>query len=386
MTDSSVGKTSVVSLDIQRLPLWNTLQQRGKPLAFELEVTARCNNHCRHCYIDLPAIDVEARSRELSLEEIARITRDAVRLGSLWCLITGGEPLLREDFADLFLTLRRQGLLVSVFTNACLVKREHAALFKKYPPRDIEVSVYGATQATYEWITRRPGSFAAFRQGLELLTSCGVPVRLKAMALRSNVHELEEIGRFCRRFTKDFYRFDPLLHLRCDGDPGRNEEIRGERLSPEQIAALESPDAPECHAIRTTPSSHACGDLSDDQLFHCRAGQGSFSVSYDGTFRLCSSLCHPGTTYDLRSGTLAEAWHEVVPTVRGMRSSHTEFVEECRRCSVAAFCPWCPAHAALETGTLDKKVEYFCQVARARAAGSKTSLAAGAAGGSPPAE
>ena len=78
--------------------------------------------------------------------------------------------------------------------------------------------MYGVTPATYEAVTRRPGSFANFRRGLDLLLENGVPVRLKAMALRANVHELPEIARFCRARTSDYFRFDPHLHLRFDND------------------------------------------------------------------------------------------------------------------------------------------------------------------------
>jgi len=60
------------------------------PLSFDLEVTARCNNNCRHCYINLPAGDVEAKQKELSLAEISDIADQAVALGALSCLITGG--------------------------------------------------------------------------------------------------------------------------------------------------------------------------------------------------------------------------------------------------------------------------------------------------------
>ena len=62
------------------------------------------------------------------------------------------------------------------------------------------------------------------------------------MALKANVHELPEIARFCRERTKDYFRFDPLLHLRFDGNPLRNEEIRAQRLSPEEIVAIEQAD------------------------------------------------------------------------------------------------------------------------------------------------
>ncbi|MCL4500966.1 MAG: radical SAM protein [Deltaproteobacteria bacterium] len=362
---------SFVSTDsLPRFHLWDKMQERRAPISFDLEVTARCNNDCPHCYINLPAGDRLAREKELSLEEILRIGREAVSMGALWCLLTGGEPLLREDFAEIYLGLKRLGLLVSVFTNACLVSAEHVELFKHFPPRDLEVSVYGATRETYEAVSRRPGSFSAFRRGLDLLLGSGVKVRLKAMALRANVHELPVIAAFCRARTRDYFRFDPLLHLRFDGDPRRNEEIKGQRLSPAEIAALEQADPERAAALKKgcdrliMPS---CTEAACDHLFHCGAGLGSFNVSYAGLFRLCSSLWHPDCVYDLRRGSLREAWDYLVPRVREMRSQEREFLEKCRACPLINLCLWCPAHAHLESGRLDNWSDYFCSVARARA-------------------
>ncbi len=356
-----------------RLPefeLWNKISTRRVPLDFTLELTARCNNDCPHCYINLPAGDQKARSIELSLDEINHIADQAIEMGAMWCLISGGEPLLRSDFTDVYLALKRKGLLISVFTNACLINEEHIQLFKKYPPRDIEVTVYGATQETYEKVTRRPGSYAAFRRGLDLLLSSGLKVRLKAMAIRSNVHELPKIAAFCRAHTTDYFRFDPLLHLRYDFDPIRNGLIRQERLSPEEIVAIEQGDQERSDALMkgcdkfifSEYEGHVC-----DHLFHCGAGNGSFVVSYDGIFRLCADLWHPDSTYDLREGTLEEAWNKLVPQVRDMRSSNQQFLENCRLCPIINLCLWCPAHAHLETGEMDGFSEYFCEVAHARA-------------------
>jgi radical SAM protein with 4Fe4S-binding SPASM domain len=366
-----VSQTFVSSESLPNFRLWDKMKDKRMPLSFELEVTARCNNDCAHCYINLPAGDAGARAAELSLEEIRRIAGEAVSLGATWCLLTGGEPLLRKDFFEIYLGMKRLGLLISVFTNACLVTPRHAELFRKYPPRDLEVTVYGASRETYEAVTRKPGSFGAFQRGLNLLLAGGLKVRLKAMALRANVHELPEIARFCRDRTRDYFRFDPLLHLRFDGNPIRNEEIRGQRLSPEEIVSIERADSERFWALKK-----GCDQLiwlrgpeGCSHLFQCGAGQGSFSVSYSGLFRLCSSLWHPDCIYDLRRGNLREAWDKLALQVRELTSQNREFLEKCRACPLVNLCLWCPAHAHLESGRLDAWVEYFCRVAQARARG-----------------
>lgn len=349
--------------------LWELAKGKRVPFGFDIELTARCNNNCRHCYINLPAGDVEAQRKELAYSEIESIADQAVELGALWVLITGGEPLLRGDFFDIYKMLKKKGLLVSVFTNACLVTEQHIELFKHFPPRDIEISVYGITHQTYEAVTRKPGSFAHFMHGFDLLSSNGIKIRLKAMALRSNVHELPEIARLCRRYTYDYFRFDPLLHLRYDRDPSRNAEINQERLTPEEIVAVEQSDDERSAQLQKNCKEYIQPEnesASCDHLFHCGAGLDSFSISYDGYFRLCSTLHHPQTKYDLRQSTLADAWNEFAPRVRDMRSSDQKFLQACRTCPIVNLCLWCPANACLETGKMDGFSQYFCQVAHAR--------------------
>ena len=357
------------AISIPDFPLWNKLKKRRALLSFDLEVTSRCNNDCRHCYINLPAGDREAQAAEMTVEEILHIARQAVDMGALWCLLTGGEPLLRNDFSEIYIGLKRLGLLVSIFTNATQINPEYIALLKKYPPRDVEVTVYGVTKNTYETITRRPGSFKKFMDGLNRLTSSGIPFRLKTMAIRSNLHEQAEIAAFCRTHTKDYFRFDPLIHLRFDGNPVRNREIQEERLTPEEIVALEEADAERMPAMRKNCDNLIIEEFSRldcTHLFRCGAGNGSFSVSYDGRFRLCPSLWAEGTTYDLRTGTLAEAYNDFVPKVRDLRSQKKEFLDSCRKCPLINLCLWCPAHAHLETGAIDGSTPYFCGVAHRR--------------------
>ena len=145
--------------DIAKTKLW-----KAKPPLLgrlDMELTERCNSNCVHCCINLPKDDADAKRKELSTDEVKNILREAVSLGCLTVRFTGGEPFLREDFEELYIFTRRQGLKVLLFTNATLITEYFADLFSKIPPLEkIEITVYGMKRDSYEAATRTAGSSA----------------------------------------------------------------------------------------------------------------------------------------------------------------------------------------------------------------------------------
>lgn len=355
--------------DMNEFILWDKTKNRRMPYLFVFEITARCNNNCRHCYINLPIDDRKATENEITFNEIERISDEAVALGSIWCLITGGEPLLREDFAEIYRCLKKRGLLVTVFTNATLITEQHIKLFKDFPPRNIEVTVYGIKKETYEGITGKPGSFSSFCRGLNLLRKGGINVRLKTMALRSNLNELNGIFNFCQKRTSDYFRFDPFLQRRLDHDVEKNEQIEHERLSADEIVSVETLDPNRIRALERKCDLivQEASLLGSPYIFRCSAGRSIFSISYDGFFHICPSLPLKGMQYNLRTGTLADAWNNFVPGILAMRSERKQYLDNCAFCPLINMCFWCPSHAFLEVGEMDLPVDYFCKVAKARA-------------------
>ena len=68
-----MSKPLVSSIPIQEFSLWEKIKGKRALISFDIELTARCNNNCRHCYINLPANHKNAKERELSAEEIKEI-------------------------------------------------------------------------------------------------------------------------------------------------------------------------------------------------------------------------------------------------------------------------------------------------------------------------
>ncbi len=144
------------------------------PVSASLEVTFRCNLRCAHCYQEHTS-PARLAAGELSLAEIQDILDQAAAEGCLWLLLTGGEPFMRSDFLDIYAYAKRKGFVVTLFTNGTLITDRVADFLADLPPLGIEISLYGATQETYERVTGIPGSHARCIEGIERLLSRRLP-------------------------------------------------------------------------------------------------------------------------------------------------------------------------------------------------------------------
>jgi len=107
--------------------------------------------------------------------------------------MTGGEPLLRPDFSEVYELAKRRGLLVTVFSNGTLVNERILRLFEELPPRLVDITLYGASADVYERVTGVRGSFRRCLEGVDALLARGVPVAVKAMVLKDNQHEIRSL-------------------------------------------------------------------------------------------------------------------------------------------------------------------------------------------------
>jgi radical SAM protein with 4Fe4S-binding SPASM domain len=329
---------------------------RRLPIAGSLEVTARCNLGCVHCYINRPADDRAARARELSRDELCALLDDVAAEGCLWLLLTGGEPLLRPDFPEVYRHAKGRGLLVTLFTNATLVTPAVADLLAEWPPFVVEVTLYGATAATYERVTGVPGSFARCLEGIARLRERRVPVTLKSMILTLNRHEVAAMKELAAGLGLEF-RFETSLNLRLDGgrEPARY------RLSDDEAWGLDAVDPARRRDWRALQEELGGPPANPELLYQCGAGRTSFNVDPEGRLTLCALARTPA--YELRQGSFRAGWHEFFPTLLGQRRTRAS---ECQECELHALCEQCPGWAQLESGDPEQVVPHLCTIAKRR--------------------
>ncbi len=336
----------------------------------DLELTERCNNACVHCYINLPANDAGARAIELTTAEWQAVLSQAAGLGALSVRFTGGEPLLREDFAELYLFARRLGLRVRLFTNARLITPSLADLFARVPPLEpIEITVYGMRATSYDAVTAAPGSFDEFRRGVELLLGRAVPFIVKGVLLPANRSEMDELTAWAAGLPSmtQLPSFVTRLSLRARRDsPARNRAIARMRLTPEEGQAVLERQGPAYRQEMARFCSRFIGPPGE-ALFHCGAGDGGNVDAY-GRYQPCMLLRDPALTRDVRApGGLAEALETMPARLHLLRAGNPDYLARCARCFLSGLCEQCPAHSWMEYGTLDTPVEYLCQAAHIQA-------------------
>lgn len=339
-----------------------------------VELTERCNNNCVHCCINLTENDTEARNREMTPAQVKDILKQAAAVGYLEVLFTGGEPLLRPDFEELYLYTRKLGMQVLLLTNGRLITSRLADLFARIPPLlEIEISVYGMRPESYEAVTRAPGSFAQFRQGVDLLMERRVPFIVKGALLPQNRNETVDFEAWAETIPwmsgrPKYAMFFDLRHRR--DNPEKNRLIASLRPSPREGLALYLRDAaryrewtPELAARLLKPSG--------TRLFTCGICEGhGVCVDAYGSAQPCLALRAPEIACSLVGsgrGTSLKSALDRFAHLRDLKATNPEYLRRCAVCSLKGICEQCPAKSWAAHGTFDTPVEYQCDVTHAMA-------------------
>ena len=335
----------------------------------DIELTERCNNDCIHCCINLPAADRSARERELETSQAERILKEAASLGVLDVRITGGEPLLRPDFEELYLFARRLGLKVLLFTNARLITARLAGLFARIPPLiPIEITVYGMSAESYEAVSRVEGSFAQFWRGMELLRDRNVPFTVKSALLPPNRHEVNIFESWAAEIPwmdnpPNYALFFEKRHR--NDDPEKDRRIQALRLSPEEALAVMTRE-PQQYRQGASDFCRTFLGPPGDKLFNCGSGHACCMDAY-GRLQPCMGLRAPELTYDLSNGSLEEAVRDFFPRLRDLRAVNPQYLDRCARCFLKGLCEQCPAKSWVENGSLDTPIDSLCLSTHAEA-------------------
>jgi radical SAM protein with 4Fe4S-binding SPASM domain len=329
--------------------------QLHTPLSGSIELTRQCNLRCVHCYLSPRSAGQKVHKYEMETSQLLYVIDEITEAGCLCLLITGGEPLLRTDFNEIYTHAKKNGLLVTVFTNGTLVTDSILELFELFPPQAVEISLYGATAATYEGITDVKGSYEKCLRGIQRFLEHKINVKLKTILMTLNLHEFFDIENMAKELGVKF-RFDAAIFPCFNGD----KTPLSLRVSAEEAIKSEFSDDERLRHWRDY--FERCRGLPmSDTLYNCGAGLTSFHIDPYGNLQPC--LMTMSIKYNLSTGSFFAGWNDIIQHIR-RRKVRTDNV--CNKCEKQVLCGFCPAFFGLENGSEDIRSEYLCTMGKHR--------------------
>lgn len=236
-----------------------------------LELTDRCNFKCLHCYNDA---SYNQRNVSMIKETIAYLKE----LGVVYVILTGGEALIYPDFEEIYLHLKKNGFLVTIYTNGSHII-DYTALWEEYPPFCFSVSIYGINSDMYNSFTNTKRQFERVVCGLETAFQLGIPLELKAIVTKNNFDAVMSgaYDRFAERFgTRIKYGY-ALFETEAGNDSIHKLQL----------------DSSQLYAIAQIPENFHIRQKYMECLRHnpcyreCKAGRKTLAVNSAGDFCVC---------------------------------------------------------------------------------------------------
>ena len=331
----------------------------GTPVSGTFELTGRCNFSCKMCYVH--GDNCEEKNNELPASWWIDLGRQAIEAGTVFLLLTGGEPVLHKEFTTIYKELSQMGFVISMNSNGYLLRGEILELFREYPPNRINISLYGASDDTYEKFTG-VRAFSVIMENVRVLRDMGIQIRFNCSITPDNCHDLENIFKVCQELGIHIKNTSYLYpQVRINGQYGENDN----RLTAEEAArcrvawsalrydneefikrAVAMKAEIEKFSLPSQSRNPANGVL-------CRAGSTSFWVNKKGSLSLCGMI---DKTFELKNSTFVEQWQKVREFTKNIT-----LPEQCANCKYRSICNVCAAVTYAETGSFDGVPGYVCR-------------------------
>ena len=339
--------------------LCNAATQKRIPLGGSLELLPLCNMNCDMCYVRLSREEMNQKGRIRSGQEWLELAKQMRDAGTLFILLTGGEPLLHPDFRMIYCELKKMGMIVTLNTNGTLINEEWADFFAAHRPRRVNITLYGKNAETYERLCHFRAGYELAVRGIRLLRERGVDVKINGSLTRENREDIPQLLETAKQL-------DVPIHIDTYMYPAGRERREGfhyyTRLDPEESARARveilrfslTEDEFRLYRVKTLQMVKGSSLENPDLSVRCRAGRSSFIVNWLGNMTPCVMLNSPSV--NVFENGFVQSWNQIVSKTEKIKTS-----EKCGKCALYEVCNTCAACALLETGNYDGVPDYICR-------------------------
>jgi heme b synthase len=296
-------------------------------------------------------------------------------------VLSGGEPLVRDDIFRISRFAADRGLKVALATNGTLVTEDVARRAKEAGVERASVSLDGPDPHTHDSFRQIPGSFEAALRGIAAFRAAGVPFQVNTSVANHNKDSLPRILDLAVRLGAVAFHLFLLVPVGCGLEISEEEQISPQEYedilnwfydaSRQVPISLKATCAPHYYRIlrqraaregvRVTRETHGMDAITRG----CLAGSAVCFVSHRGDVYPCGYL--PVSAGNVRIQRFAEIWRQA-PVFRQMRD-YDCLKGKCGVCEFRGVCGGCRARAFGETGDYLQEEPYCVYAPRSARAG-----------------
>lgn len=337
------------------------------PRLIAWEVTRSCNLNCVHCRA---AARYGPYPDELTTEECLAFLEDVASFSNPIIILTGGEPMMREDIFEIAGYGTKLGLRMVMSPCGILMTEENTKRMVEVGIKRLSFSIDGATAESHDRFRGTPGAFESVLKAIDMAKKAGLEFQVNTTITRHNLHELPMILDLVIKLGAVAHH--PFLLV----PTGRAANMKDEELSPEDYEKTltwfyEQRDKvpiqfkPTCapHYYRIFRQKEREKGITISQKTHgldamtkgCMGGQTFAFVSHTGKVQICGFL--DVECGDIRKEPFSKIWYtsEVFKEMRAW----DDYKGRCGYCEFRKVCGGCRARAFAFTGDYMDE-EPFC--------------------------
>ncbi|HUW18649.1 MAG TPA: radical SAM protein [Sedimentisphaerales bacterium] len=324
--------------------------ERNKPKIIAFEVTRRCRYNCRHCRAEAGTVGDED---ELTTEQCRKILSAVAKYTKCMTILTGGEPMEREDIYSIIKHGRKRGLRMVMASCGYLIDDESIDKLKAAGISALSFSLDGASAETHDEFRQAKGSFEAVIKAAQAARRAGIRFQINTTISELNVDEIVGIMELARKLGA--YCFNPFILVPTGRgtqladailDPLRYEMLLNELLQLKLESEIE---------VRVTCGPQFARVCRQEKLERVSGGTGGCLggrefgfISYRGDVQACGFLNISAGNLIKNRYDFGRIWEgsKVLKEIRDVLT----YKGECGACEYVATCGGCRARAYAMSG------------------------------------
>ncbi len=320
-----------------------------------IEITSMCNERCVHCYIPH-----ENKVNNINPDLFYNILEQCLKMNLLHLTLSGGEPMMHNNFIDFLKKCNEYNFSVNVLSNLTLLNKAIIEEMKKNPLLSVQVSLYSMDANIHDEITQIKGSFEKTKNAILQLRENDIPLQISCPIMKQNINCYNDVINWGKAHNINVGS-DYVIIARYNHTT-QNLSSRLSINDVKEVINLRIINEPQYLELMEKEAKQKKNMNPDD--FVCSVCHSSICIAENGNVYPCAGW-QDYVVGNVNETSLNDIWNNSIK-VQYLRSLHKRDFPKCIQCSEKEFCTMCMVRNANEHPLGDPLSvnEYFCNIAK----------------------